>query len=188
MGTPEGHFPAAPGSIYFRTDSNLTGVSGIYRKPYGSGTNSTGWKSDQQSNAVLTPEGGLAVWMTNKTGAPSVYGNLVTSGSAAGSVVLVTAGVPNTIGVIYTPGIADGGQVLVVVSGIADVLVVDSTAVVVGYWAGSSETVNGRAELRSSLPDNSGTGITIHNREIGHVISAADAGTDVLARVVLHFN
>jgi hypothetical protein len=141
-----------------------------------------------QNAAQLTPVGGVAIWMYNKTGGVSVKGTLVTSGSAVFSVVTVTAGIPNCCGVVYDSGIADGGWIRVVTAGVADVLFADGQAPTIGYWCGSSETVNGRAEVRSTVPDNSGTGIVIHNREIGHVLQSKQAGTDVLARVVLHFN
>ena len=44
-GSPENCLSAAPGSIYFRTDSTEIEV-GIYRKAYGTGTDATGWASD----------------------------------------------------------------------------------------------------------------------------------------------
>jgi hypothetical protein len=58
----------------------------------------------------------------------------------------------------------------------------------IGYWVGNSDAANGRAQVRATLPDNSGPGIDIHNREIGHCVDTVPAGTNVLARVVLHFN
>ncbi len=136
----------------------------------------------------FTRDGGLFIRMINKTGAASKLGQLVTLGSEQFSVREVQAGIPNAVGAIQDAGVADGGTVRVVVSGIGFVLFEDGQAPTVGYWCGSSAAVNGRAEARSTLPDNSGAGVDIHNREIGHIVDTVAAGTDVVARVLFHFN
>ena len=141
-----------------------------------------------KNNAGWTPVGGLYVRMQNKTGSASVKGTLVTTGSESMSFVAVTGGVPNCMGIVYDAGVADGSVCRVVVAGIAQVLFKDGEAPVVGYWCGNSVDTAGRAEAKESLPDNSGAGVTLHNREIGHILETKEAGTDVLARVVLHFN
>lgn len=138
--------------------------------------------------AILTREGGLAVWFQNKTGAPSVRGMLVTLGTNPSSVVACPKEIAKPIGAIYTAGVPDGQFVRVVVSGVAYVLFADTQSPTVGYWVGLSDAVDGRAQARSTLPDNSGAGIDLHNREIGHCVDTVASGTDVLARVVLHFN
>jgi len=137
---------------------------------------------------ALTPCGGFARAFTNKTGARTVRGQLVTTGSAANSVINTSAGVPNAIGAIWTVGADDGTACYVVISGVADILFADGQAPTVGYWVGSSDAVDGRARAAASLPDNSGAGVTMHNHEIGHCIQTVAAGTDVVARAVLHFN
>jgi hypothetical protein len=141
-----------------------------------------------QNKMGFTADGGLYVWFSNKTGAPSVLGMLVTPGSETGSVVAVTGGIPNSVGAIADSGVADGGHVRVVIAGVARVLFADGQAPTVGYWCGSSGTVDGRAEARATVPDNSGAGIDIHNREIGHILETKASGTDVTAKVLLHFN
>lgn len=139
--------------------------------------------------AILTPEGGTAVWLINRTGAESVRGTVVTLGTAPQSVKKVVAGVPNAIGSIYSSGVADGQPVRVVISGIAWVLFEDGMAPTIGYWVGSSANVDGRAQVLASPP---GSGlaaeIAAHNLEIGHCMDSVASGTNVLARVVLHFN
>lgn len=45
-GSPEGFFPAVPGSIFFRMDHTDNVAAGIFRKTYGSGNGPTGWMSD----------------------------------------------------------------------------------------------------------------------------------------------
>lgn len=140
------------------------------------------------NEAVLTKEGGLAVWFQNRTGAPTVKGMLVTMGTAPSSVVACPKTVPKCCGVILDAGVLDSEFVRVVIAGVAYVLVEDGLGPTVGYWVGLSSVTDGRAQFQATLPDNSGAGIDLHNREIGHCVDTVPAGTDVLARVVLHFN
>lgn len=137
---------------------------------------------------ALTPAGGFAVRMVNKTGGASVRGTLVTTGSAERSVVTTTANIPHAVGAIWSNGVADGGDIYVVVSGVAEVLFEDGQAPTVGYWCGISASVGGRAQARASLPDNSGAGVDLHNGEVGHILQTIQAGTNVKALVMLHFN
>jgi hypothetical protein len=140
-------------------------------------------------NVVITPEGGIAIALINKTGADSVKGSLVTPGSTNNSVVLAGAAGMKTIGAIYNSGIADGGLVYVVISGVAEVLLEDNTASTAGYWAKTSETQSGRADITNQSPEG-GTvqALEDHGQEIGHCIQSVTAGTDKLAKVILHFN
>lgn len=140
--------------------------------------------------AVLTQEGGLATWLINKSGAPSVRGTMVTAGGGVTrGAVPVTAGIPNPIGATYDAGIPDGGLMRVVVAGVAEVLMQDGQTPVVGYWVGTSATVNGRAFVQSAPPGGSlPAEITAHNGEIGHCLESKSSGTNVLALCVLHFN
>ena len=82
----------------------------------------------------LTPEGGIAVRLTNKTGSASVKGTLCElSPSVDSAVVTVGANEPDVIGVMYESGIADGSDVWVVIQGVAEVLLKDTTASTRGY-------------------------------------------------------
>lgn len=134
---------------------------------------------------IITPDGGLAIPLLNKTGADSVRGTVVeASDTTDDAVKLCEASGDHPIGVVYTDGIADGGTVYVVVSGIADVLLKDSTAATRGYWVSTAD-VAGRADATNASPP----GVVLsHFREIGHCIESKGAGSDVLARCVLHFN
>jgi len=70
-----------------------------------------------------TAEGGLAVKLTNKTGAASIKGTIVGVDSAAGNAFDLTAIDANyNLGVVYESGVADGAECWVVVIGIAEVL------------------------------------------------------------------
>lgn len=63
----------------------------------------------ESNNMKMTPEGGLAIKMINKTGIASVKGYCVTSNDAQdNSVKLVPVDVPSCIGVIYNSGVPDG--------------------------------------------------------------------------------
>jgi hypothetical protein len=140
--------------------------------------------------AKFTPEGGLAIQLTNKTGADSVKGTIVTAGNVtARSCRVNPADIPAAIGIMYDDGVPDGDEVFVVIQGIAQVLLQDSTASTVGYWAKVSDTQAGRADITNQFPQG-GTisAIEDHLSEIGHCLETQVAGTDVLARVVLHFN
>lgn len=139
--------------------------------------------------AMLTPEGGLAVKLTNKTSVVSVKGTVVcNSSSTAQAVTRVVKDVPNPIGVFYSSGVPDGEEAWVVVSGIADVYFVGNTTL--GHIArgfltadgGSYVTGQAMSEAVPSSPFSSDK----HFYEIGHILeSRTGAG---LAKVILHFN
>ena len=75
------------------------------------------------------------------------------------------------------------------IHGIADVLLEDATASTLAYWARTSITQAGRADITNAAPPGGGVAaIDRHFREIGHCIQAVTAGTDKLARIVMHFN
>lgn len=137
---------------------------------------------------MVTVEGGLAVKLTNNTGAVTVKGNVVTNSAAlANAVVLAVDGEPDALGVFYESGIADGDTAWVVVSGIADVYFIGSTTL--GHLArtfigGEAGYVTGQAKSEAipAAPFASDK----HFCEIGHVLEArVGAG---LAKCVLHFN
>lgn len=144
----------------------------------------------QSSNQRIkfTPEGGLAVLMTNKTGGVSVKGEVVTSSSTTDNAVAkIVVDVPNPIGVFYDSGAADGSEAWIVISGIADVYFIGNTThgfIARGFLAADAGYVAGQvmAEAYPVAPFASDK----HFYEIGHVLtSRTGAG---LAKCVLHFN
>ena len=140
--------------------------------------------------SILTPEGGIAIYLTNNTGAASIKGTLLnTESSEDNSVVIAGADEPDIIGAFYESGVPNGEKALVVIAGVADVLIEDSTASTRGYWCRISETQDGRADITNAAPPG-GTIIAIegHFREIGHSMENQTAGTDVLSRILMHFN
>lgn len=129
------------------------------------------------------------IFLINKTGANSVKGTLVTAGTVDNSFVINPANIPKVLGIVLVEGIADGQYVPIKVSGIAEVLLQDNTTATAGYWAKLSDTVAGRADISSQFPPG-GTiaALEDHGSEIGHCIETVTAGTNKLARCVIHFN
>lgn len=140
--------------------------------------------------AKFTPEGGLAVQLTNKTGAASVKGTLVEADDTTDNAFKVmVADDPDPIGAVYEDGIADGEPCWVVVAGIAEVLIEDGTAATRSYWAKVSDTVAGRADITNPAPAGGAiAALEDHFTEIGHCLETKGSGTDVLAKIVMHFN
>ncbi|MFA6867625.1 MAG: hypothetical protein WCR54_08960 [Clostridia bacterium] len=130
----------------------------------------------------FTPEGGSYETFINKTGANSIKGTIVVASTTTDNAVgIAPAETKMPIGVIYENGIADGSSVKVVTYGKADVLLKNGQAATNGYWCAVSD-VNGRM-YQESEPNT-----VEHYREIGHSLESKSSGTDVLARVQLHFN
>lgn len=140
-------------------------------------------------SVIQTPEGGIAVAMINKTGAVSVKGTIVTAGTVDNSVVTSAAGGMKPIGAIYNSGVADGAMVYVVFSGIGEVLLQDNSAATAGYWVRTSDTQAGRADASNEFPQG-GTiqALEDHSQEIGHCVETVSAGTDKMAKIIMHFN
>ena len=138
----------------------------------------------------ITPEGGYAIKLVNKTGAASVKGTVVTVYSASAidnAVAKIVVDVPDVIGVLYENGVADGTETWVVISGIAQVYFIGNTTrghIARGFINTDAGYVSGQA-LSEAYPA-APFGTDKHFYEIGHVLeSRTGAG---LANVVLHFN
>lgn len=71
----------------------------------------------------MTPEGGLAIYVTNKTGAPSVQGTIVSIKSGVDMCAELTpVDATHCLGVVYNAGVADNEYMWVVIAGLVDVL------------------------------------------------------------------
>lgn len=139
---------------------------------------------------AFTPDGGYCVKLTNKTGAVTVKGHVVTVYNATAinnAVAKTIVDVPNAIGVFYESGIADGQEAWIVTSGIADVYFGSSTTR--GHLArttitGDAFTTAGYA-LSEAVPS-APFATDKHFCELGHVLeSRTGAG---LAKVNVHLN
>ena len=132
---------------------------------------------------LLTPDGGSAIPLINKTGAASVKGTVVDASITTDlAVAIEDIGDIDPIGVIYQSGIPDGDPVLVIISGVAEILIDDATAATSGDWAGTSDVTAGRAQANTEPP-----ATVKHDQEIGHFVESKSSGTDVLAKAILHF-
>ena len=101
---------------------NVQGVDGVF-----SGTvyGTTGTFSAGVGNSYfkITPEGGFAVRLTNKSGAVTVKGQIVGIKTGTDNAFDLTAvGATYNLGVVYESGVADAAECWVVVAGIAQVL------------------------------------------------------------------
>lgn len=138
----------------------------------------------QSSKFSINSTGGYMIRLTNKSGAPSIKGTVVMISDTTDNATKVNAiDSDMPIGICYEDGIADGSEMWVVVSGIAEVLLVNSVATTRGYVAYSSGSVAGRIDTAVTVPAS-----TIHFREIGHTIESKIAGTNVLCKCIVHFN
>lgn len=76
----------------------------------------------RSKNWRVTPEGGYAIKLINRTGATSIKGYLVSASPYRDTACTLTvAGNPNCIGVFYESGIANGSSSWIVINGIASV-------------------------------------------------------------------
>lgn len=138
-------------------------------------------------NIKFTADGGIAVQLINKTGAASVKGSVVSAGSIDKSFALNTNEF-NAIGAVFEADVADGSPCWVTFAGMAYVLLADGTAATAGYWVKSHAT-DGRADASAALPTGgSFAGVDDHFKEIGHCLETKIAGTNVLCKIMMHFN
>lgn len=140
------------------------------------------------ANAKFTPEGGLAVKLTNKTGSNSVKGYCITSDSSNNEpFILVPIDAPSCMGIVYEDGIADGSLVWCVVSGIAEVYFWGSTTR--GHLARtglSVDTGEVAGQAMSEAYPTTPFATDKHFCEVGHVLETRSGAG--LAKTVLHFN
>jgi len=151
-------------------------------------SNLTGAFIDQQlTDKLITPEGGIAIKMINKTGLPSVKGSVLAIENTIEKGVKLQTVEYDSVGVVYEDGIADGEEVWVVISGIAEVLLEDGTGGTMGYWTFAADT-DGRADMLQQPPGGTIVAIDNHFKEIGHCTETVASGTDVLCKIMMHFN
>lgn len=143
-------------------------------------------KSAMSPKAKWTPEGGLAIKLTNKTGSASVKGRLVAASSTVDNATMLPGTTAyDMLGFEYDVGVADGSDYWVVVQGIAEALVDNSQAVARRDLIVSSTSTSGRVDVEPIVPPVS---TNDHFRECGHAITATSAGTDKTFFLVIHFN
>lgn len=129
-----------------------------------------------------TPLGGWCIRLKNISGARILKGTVVTASPSNDNCFTIAA-----LDSIYPLGVAAEDIEInatgwIVVSGIAEVLVVNNVAATAGQWAGTSGTTAGRIDTSSEPP-----AASKHDQEVGHTVSGTTAGTNKLVKVVLHF-
>jgi hypothetical protein len=138
----------------------------------------------------ITPEGGMAYWRINDTGAPSVKGSLIEPSTTIDAAVnLLSIDDVDPIGIVYDEGVPDGDPIRVVFSGIAQVLFIGATTrhdFARNCVAADVGATNGQA-ISEAVPTPP-LATDKHFREIGHVFESVAGPGPVLALVNLHFN
>jgi hypothetical protein len=136
-----------------------------------------------------TKEGGLAIYMINKTGAASVKGYLVKpSDTTDNGAMLIEQNIPDVIGVIYENGIADGALMRVVVSGKAEVYFIASVVrdnLARGFVTADGGIFVAGQGMSEAIPS-SPFANDKHFYEFGHTLQARTGAG--LALTNLHFN
>ena len=146
-----------------------------------------------RKNAFTTPEGGIAEFYTNNTGAPSVGGLVVKLDTTDRNVTTTAISDLEPIGVIYDAdwnvGVANGSEIAVVTEGNANALLEDGTAATAGNWVQTSDVQAGRINATSTGAPGGLLGqLFAHFQEMGHCEETKIAGTDVICEIHLHPN
>jgi hypothetical protein len=160
-------------------EGNVQGVNGVFS---GTVSGATGTFSAGVGNSYfkITPEGGFAVRLTNKSGAKTVKGQIVShKGTVARAFDLTAVDAYHCLGVVYESGVADGAECWVVVAGIAQVLM--KNAATMGHICRIPLAAdNGAAGYAMDAAQSD----TASVYKIGDVLETADA--EVLCKVLLH--
>lgn len=126
----------------------------------------------------MTAIGGYATRLTNKTGAPTVSGDVVRADPAnTDSVILAAANELMATGTFVDSGIADGSLAWVAVAGIADVHM-DA-----GGCVRNDRIVTSVTPGRGTV--NNTPSVAVHFQEIAHAIESTIANAN--ARCIIHF-
>jgi hypothetical protein len=134
-----------------------------------------------------TSERGFLLKMVNRTGGTSVKGTLVACSTTADREVIKQANEYDTIGVVQEAGVAEGSDIWVwMIGSVCQVLMKDTVAAVHGNILIAADT-DGRADNIAN-PGSGLPGTDTHFKECGHMMESKNAGTNVLALAILHFN
>ena len=141
------------------------------------------------SEVAVTPIGGICIRLENRTAGVSVLGTVVQADTVNDNAFKICeADGVQPSGIVWQVGVAVGSLCWIVVMGVAQVLLKDATLSTRGNWVYVSD-VAGRADATLLVPPGGGIPeLDIHMGEIGHCIESKAANTDVLAKIVVHFN
>lgn len=140
------------------------------------------------STAGFTGTGGVAKQLTNKTGAASVKGTVVSLSTSTAQAFMLQADEYDMVGVVLEAGVADGSPCWIVTHGPVQALLEDGTGSTVGNWVHAA-TTDGRADASLSAPSGGGfVNASEHFKEMGHCLETKTSGTSVLCWILIHFN
>jgi len=145
------------------------------------------WEKLNSQNVFNTPEGGIAIRVINKTGAPSKKGYIVKiDDNVDNGVKYIPGGNPDPVGIVYTDGIQDGEYMYIVITGITDVYY--ATNVARGTFSRMSTIAEGKPDgqaINEALPVPPFS-TDKHFQEIGHPLESITGPG--LAKTIVHFN
>ena len=160
---------------------NVQGVDGVFSGTV-SGTTGTFSAGVGNSYFKITPEGGFAVRLTNKSGAVTLKGQIVShEGTVANAFNLTAVDANHCLGVVYESGVEDGAQCWVVVAGIAQVLM--KNAATMGHICRIPLSTDGEGKAVGYAMD-AAQSSSASVYKIGDVLETADA--EMLCKVLLH--
>jgi hypothetical protein len=140
----------------------------------------------------INPLGSFDVLLTNKTGAPTVAGTLVSSCTVCDNGFDVSStGDLSVVLAVVTPNVPDGLNAWCTYMGRARVLLEDGTATARDNWVRRSTSVAGRADASAAglpdelTPENFPYASKDHLYGIGRALEDVSAGTDKLAWILL---
>ncbi len=126
----------------------------------------------------------LKTELINDTGSDSIKGQVVAASPAVDmAFVAASESIDGLIGVVAEDGKPDGSECFIIIYGLAEVLMKDSTASASGNWIYVSD-VDGTAEVISPRASQ----LEDYKKEIGQCLETKSAGTDVLVKCMIHLN
>lgn len=136
----------------------------------------------KHGRCFLTPEGGVAVYLTNRTQDPSIKGMLITPSCIYDNAFYENSPSDLPCGAVYESGIAVGRECPIVFTGRAQVLLEDGLASDHSNYVFVSGTTAGRADA-SQLAEPGDPNFFV----VGRCLETLSLGTNVLCYVMLQF-
>ena len=158
---------------------NVQGVDGVFSGAV-SGTSGNFSAGVGNSYCKITAEGGLAIQVTNKTGAPSVQGTIVSIKSGDDMCAELTpVDATHCLGVVYNAGVPDNEYMWVVIAGLADVLMKNASTA--GHICRIPLNTDEGEAAGYAMDAEQSTSASVY--KIGDILESKDA--EVLCRVLL---
>jgi len=158
---------------------NVQGVDGVFSGDV-SGTSGNFSAGVGNSYCKITAEGGLAIQVTNKTGALSVQGTIVSIKSGVDMCAELTpVDATHCLGVVYNAGVPDNEYMWVVIAGLADVLMKNASTA--GHICRIPLTADDGEAAGYAMDAVQSSTASVY--KIGDVLETA--GAEVLCRVLL---